>query len=171
MENDALTGEGKDYSNAAVTILSGNSEFTLRGSLLLPWHVLAIDRKAVECLPEVYQPEGSQRPVCVFRPENVPEDGFYEMLLTRQQMRDLVLSGIGSLRVEINGYEIVILTDVTDVLRRMDEQQTEEIVIIFCLDPDAPEGARDTSAYLFVSVPFDLYETIVTAEPEQTDGL
>ncbi len=171
VENDALTGEGKDYSNAAVTVLSGNSEFTLRGSLLLPWHVLAIDRKAVECLPEVYLPEGAQRPVCVFRPENVPEDGFYEMLLTRQQMRDLVLSGIGSLRVEINGYEIVILTDVTDVLRRMDEQQTEEIVIIFCLDPDAPEGARDTSAYLFVSVPFDLYEMENVAEPEQTAGL
>ena len=93
------------------------------------------------------------------------------MLLTRQQMRDLALSGIGSLRVEINGYEIVILTDVTDALRRMDEQQTEEIVIIFCLNPDAPEGARDTNAYLFVSVPFDLYETAETAEPEQTDGL
>lgn len=57
------------------------------------------------------------------------------------------------------------------VLNTRHEQQTEELVIFFYLDPDAPEGARDTNAYLFVSVPFDLYETVETAEPEQTDGL
>lgn len=157
VENDALPIAGAPAPDAEVSVQTDNGGITLRASMLLPWHVLAIDGKAVECVPDISKPEDDAPAVCVLRPENVPEDGIYEMLLTLQQTRDTVASGIGSLRVEINGYEILVLKDTADLLSRMEEQRTEEILIFFCLNPDAPEGARDTDAYLFTSSPFELY--------------
>lgn len=169
VENDLLPGAA--FPDAVVSYQSGGSEVTLRGSLLSPWHVLAIDGEMVECLPDVFLPEGAEQLACVLRPANVPEDGFYEMLLDREQMQVLVSSGIASLRVLINGHEILILEDVTSALRRMDEQKTKELMIFFCLNPDAPEGVRDTSAYLFVSSLFDLFEMEKNTETEMITGL
>ena len=148
-------------ANAKVLPISENSVFHFLPELpeaVRRERVLSIDGRIAETTLDVKYLEETDSYMAVIVPESVPEDGFYELLLTYDYLEALDSCGIVSLSVRIRDEELLLIEDIQTAMNAIYENGLDDLSAFFARDPDADENAKGREAYLLAAYPYDLYE-------------